>query len=204
LSDLLDALKRQLTESAHPFQYKEEERRIQRGCERELMTAALNEYPTPIMKEVVRRLGYRSEQTLRARFPEEYRALREKRARRRDKRLEEMEAKLRAALNEEPPRPLMQVAASIYCDRSELYQHWDELCRTIAARYIEYKKECARKRRQALKEQVFQIVLELHQSGLHPTRERVILLLHNPPMASFVTLNEILREIREELNLTTL
>jgi hypothetical protein len=55
-----------------------------------------------------------------------------------------------------------------------------------------------------LKEQVRQIVLELHQRGFHPTKECVIPLLHNPPMASFVTLNEILREIREELNLSTL
>jgi AraC-like DNA-binding protein len=180
--------------------YKEEERRI----ERELIASALNEDPAPVMKEIVRRLGYRSTQTFRARFPEEYRAIREKRAQQKEKRLEEMEAKLRAALKEEPPRPLRQVAASLHRDRGELYQCSDELCRAIAARYIEYKKECARRKRLALKEQVHQIVLELHQRGLHPTRERVILLLRDPPMTSFVTLNEILREIREELNLPTL
>jgi hypothetical protein len=121
-----------------------------------------------------------------------------------EKRLEEMEAQLRAALNEEPPRFLKQVATSLHRDRSELYLRWDELCRTIPARYIKYKKKCARKRRLALKEQVRQIVLELHQRGLHPSKERVIPLLHNPPKACFVTLNDVLREIREELNLPTL
>jgi len=184
--------------------YKKEERRIQHERERQLIVAALNEEPAPIMKEVLRRLGYRSEQTFRSRFPEEYRAIRERRAQGKEKRLEAMEAKLREALNEEPPRPLKQVADSLHRDRSELYLYWGELCRAIAARYIEYKKECARKKRLILEEQVRQIVLELNQRGLHPTRERVILLLHNPPMTSFVALTEVLREIREELNLPTL
>jgi hypothetical protein len=59
--------------------------------------------------------------------------------------------------------------------------------------------------RRALEEQVRQIVLELLQRGHHTTKEeRVIPLLHNPPKVCFVTLNRILREIREELNLSTL
>jgi hypothetical protein len=45
-------------------EYKEEERRI----ERELIASALNEEPALVMKEIVRRLGYRSTQTFRARF----------------------------------------------------------------------------------------------------------------------------------------
>jgi hypothetical protein len=58
--------------------------------------------------------------------------------------------------------------------------------------------------RLVLEEQVRQIVLELLQRGLHTTKERIIPLLHNPPKICFVTLNRILREIREELNLPTL
>jgi hypothetical protein len=184
--------------------YKEEERQVQREREHEVIAAALNEDPMPTMKEIVGRLGYRSEQTFRARFPKEYRTIKKKRTRRRKKRLEEMEAELRMALDEEPPRPMRQVAASLHRERSELYQYCYELCRAIAARYIEYKKEGAKKRRLALKEQVRQIALELQQRGLHPTRERVIPQLHNPPVTSFVTLNNVLREIREELNLPTL
>jgi hypothetical protein len=55
----------------------------------------------------------------------------------------------------------------------------------------------------ALKEQVRQIVLELHQCGFHPTEKRVNSLLHNPPMASFVVFDKVLREIKEELDLPT-
>ncbi len=65
-------------------------------------------------------------------------------------------------------------------------------------------KECARNRRVALKERVRQIVVELHQSGHRPIKERVSPLLHNPPMTHCVTLHEVLREIKEELNLPTL
>ena len=56
----------------------------------------------------------------------------------------------------------------------------------------------------ALKEQVRQIVLELHQCGLHPAKERVNSLLHNPPMGSFVAFDKVLMEIEEELDLATL
>lgn len=182
--------------------YRKEEKNNER--EREAITSALSEDPTPTLQEIAKRLGYRSNPNLSQRFPDECRAIKEKHARRRKEQLEELEAKLRAALSEEPPLPLKQVAVSIHYNRLDCYRRWPELCRAIAARHIDYVKECARKRRLALKEQVRQIVLELHQSGLHPSKERVIPLLHNPPMACFVTLNELLREIKEELNLPTL
>ena len=182
--------------------YREDGKQNER--EREVITSAFSEDPTPTMKEIARRLGYRSNPNLSQRFPNECRAIREKHARRRKEQLEELEAKLRAALSEETPRPLTQVAVNIHYNRHDCYLRWPEVCRAIAARHIDYVKECARKRRLDLKEQVRQIVLELHQSGLHPTKERVIPLLHNPPMTCFVALNEILRELKEELNLPTL
>ncbi len=185
-------------------QYVQDEKGKKHERIREVMRSALTESPTPTMKELIRRLGYRSNPYLNLRFPVEYHAFKEKRSRQRRERLDELETNLRAALCEQPPRPLTQVAVSLgYC-RMYLYNQWPDLCKAIAARNTEYLKECARERRLALKEQVRQIVIELHQSGLHPTRERVIPLLHNPPMACFVTLQEVLREIREELNLPTL
>lgn len=184
--------------------YREEEKAKRHERMREVITSALSEDPTPTTKEIFRRLGYRSNPNLSQRFPDECRAIKEKCARRKKEQLEELEAKLRAALSEEPPRPLTQVAASIHYNRHDCYRRWPELCRTIAARHTEYMKERARKKRLALKEEVRQIVLELHQCGLHPTKERVNSLLHNPPTVCFIALNEILRQIKEELNLPTL
>jgi hypothetical protein len=183
---------------------RDEEKRKRHEHEREVLRSALSENPTPTLNEIVRRLGYRSNGTLIYRFPDECRAIREKSTRRRKERHEELEAKLHAALSEDPPRPLKQVAASLHYNRKDCYRRWRELCCAIAARHTDYRRKRARKRRLALKEQVRQIVLELHQRGLHPTKERVIPLLHNPPKACFVTLNDVLREIREELNLPTL
>ena len=183
---------------------REEEKARRHERERKMITSALSEDPMPTMDEIVRRLGYRSKPNLSKRFPDECSAIRKKRDRRREERLEELEAKLRAVLSEEPPRPLTQVAASLHRDRSELYRRWRELCHAITARHAGYRRERARKKRLALKEQVRQIVLELHQHGLHPSKERIIPLLHNPPNSCFVTLNEILKEIRKELNLPTL
>jgi TniQ len=183
--------------------YREEEKSKQHERERGMLVAALSEDPTPTISEIIRRLGARSHRTLIDRFPEECRAISEKHNRQTKDRLEELEAKLRAALSEHP-RPLTQVAASLPYNRNDCYRRWPELCRAIVARHTDYKSERARERKFALEEQVRQIALELYRRGLHPTKERVIPLLHNPQKTCFVTLNRILREIREELNLPTL
>jgi hypothetical protein len=180
------------------------EKNEQHERERKVLTSALSEDPTPTLSEMARRLEYRSIRTLIYRFPDECHAIREKRDRQRKERLEELETKLRAALNEEPPRPLTQVAASLHYNRYDCYRRWREMCLAIAARHTDYVRDRTKKRRLALKEQIRQIVLELHQRGFHPAKERVLTLLHNPPKACFVTLNEMLREIREDLNLPTL
>lgn len=184
--------------------YREEEKAKQNERIREAITSALSEDPTPSLKEIFRRLGYRSRSSLSQRFPDECRAVKEKRDRGRKERLEELEAKLRAALSEEPPRPLTQVAAGIHYNRHDCYRRWPELCRAVAARHIEYINERARKKRLALKEQVRQIMLELHRYGLHPTKERVNSRLHNPLMIGFHTFNELFRQVKEELNLPSL
>jgi len=186
------------------FRRRKGEKSTEHEREREVLISALSENPTPTLNEIVRRLGYQSNETLIYRFPDERRAIREKRDQQRKKRHEELEAKLRAALSEEPPRPLTQVAASLQYSRLYLYCRWGELCRAIAARYIDYIKERARKRRLALKEQVRQTALELYQCGINPTKQAISSQLQNPPIASFTTFNEIFKQVKEELNLPTL
>ncbi len=129
----------------------QEEKRKQREHERELITAALSENPTPTVREVVRRLGHWSQQTLRSRFPEEFRAISEKRTQQKEGRLEEIKARLLEALSEEPPPSMRQIAAKVCRNRNDLYSRWGELCRAIAARHTDYVRERAMKKRLALK-----------------------------------------------------
>jgi hypothetical protein len=53
---------------------------------------------------------------------------------------------LENALIEEPPKSVMEVAAAISYDKTELYRHFPDLCRQITTRYKLYRNQTQRKR----------------------------------------------------------
>ena len=168
------------------------------------LKAALKEDPPPTMRAVIKRLGYRSGDRLYQHFSKECHAIARRHAQYKQSQIDEVRAKLRSALKENPPRPLKEVARSLGYEHSTLYRRDAQLCRAIAARHTEYRKDCTRKRREVFKQQVREIAIRLHERGLHPSEERVRPLLTNAPMMNFVILNEVLREIRAELSLPSL
>jgi DNA-binding XRE family transcriptional regulator len=182
----------------------EERKRKQLDRERQTLAVALREDPTPTMREILRRLGYSSGERLYKNFPDECRAIGEQRAQQKKDWFEKLEANLRAALSEEPPRTLKDVAASLGFRCGTLSDRWRELCHAIAARYAAYRKEEVLKRRLALKERIRQIVFELHQSGIHPSENHIRPLICDVPGVDIFTLHQILKEIREERGLLTL
>jgi hypothetical protein len=89
------------------------------------------------------------------------------------------EEALRAALeailsNDELPPPSMVIVAEqlkIECRR--LRYRFPELYRRISARFKEYRRECKLKNINCICEEVKRVVLELHATGLKPTKRRV-------------------------------
>lgn len=140
--------------------------------------------------------------SLRQRYPEQWRGLKEKREQQKKERLANLEAQLRAALLDHPPRPLRQVALSICYNRKDCYRRWPMLCNAIAQRHLEYQKECTSHKRLALREQVCQIAQEIHQAGVHPTKSRILSALHDPATTCFVAFSKAVKEARQKLNLT--
>jgi hypothetical protein len=158
---------------------------------RQVVAEALKEIPLPTMKEIAARVRCRAAEYLYTLFPDECRALSQRRAQLRERRLAEMEMHLRAALSEEPPRPLKHVAASHGYGQCEIYVHYNELCLAISARYAAYQKEETVRRRLALKERIRQIAVSIQPGEISQTANQI------KPLAPDLRLSTIKRALRE-------
>jgi hypothetical protein len=173
----------------------------QQASARDLLAVALIEKPTPSVKVVARRLGISEPQQLQRWFPEECGRLSAMYAQQKAERLAALEAKLRIALSENPPRALAQIASSLPYNRQDCYRRWPDLCYALATRYLDHQKDCTQKKKQAIREQVHQVVAELQQAGIHPTQQRVRERLVNPHRFCFVFLNRAIRETKQEMQI---
>jgi hypothetical protein len=162
---------------------------------RQVVAEALKEIPMPTMKEIAARLRFRAPDYLYPLFPDECRALSQRRAQERESRLAEMETHLRAALSEEPPRPLRHVAASHGYGLCEVYGNHNELCLAISARYAAYQKEETVRRRLALKEWIRQIAVDIQPSEISQSANQIKPLA---PDLRLSTIKRVLREIERE------
>jgi hypothetical protein len=176
-------------------EYRGERKRKRLESGRRVLTDALNELPMPTMKEIAARVGLAAAEDLYLRFPNECRALSQRRAQLRKSRRMEMETNLRAALSDEPPRPLRHVAASYGYGLCEIYENHHEVCLEISARYTAYRKEETPRRRFALEQRIRQIAVDFQEDGISSTAARIKPLA---PDLRLSTIKRILREIERE------
>jgi hypothetical protein len=169
---------------------------------RHILNDALKREPPDTLKMVIESLGYKSGDELRKYFPEECKAISTRHAYYRNVSInKKLKAALEQAVEEDPPMSMMAVSRRLRYDLSFLYKRFSGLCHSISARYAAYRKECSERKRLTLKDQVRSIAIELHERGLHPSEERIKPLLIDPPIKCYTILNEVLREIRKELDL---
>jgi len=108
---------------------------------------------------------------------------------------------LRAALVEESPRPLEQVADRHGYIANHLRKRHPELCRLIVERYVAHRRKCSEEKKQLFREEIRRVVLDLHMRGIHPAQNTVRPLLENAPTTNLCILTTTLRELRRELGL---
>jgi hypothetical protein len=138
-----------------------------------ILQAALAEDPPPTLRTVQLRLGARSDGTLKYRHRELCRAIVERHRAFRQAATLAVRPALEAALTEEPPPSVRQVARRARRNVSGLYRREPELCRQVAARRLEHVARRAEAKRQAVYLEIRQAVARLHAAGIYPSHCRV-------------------------------
>ena len=164
-----------------------------------ILTAALAETPLPIMPVLATRVGRVKPEELCSYFPAECCALREQRTQRAQAQQQERAAKLQAALQEDPPRPLRHVVASLNLSLWVAYHQHHELACAISARAATHRQTQLQQAKRALQERLHQLAAELRAQGLPPTEENLSALA---PDLNRATLRRVGREIAAEESTT--
>lgn len=110
---------------------------------REKLTAALQENPAPPLSQIAKDLGYQTQVRLKARCPDLYYALVERRRAYLKECREAIEKALKVALIEEPPPPLTAIASRLGMKSpTAILYHFPELAKAIVDRARDYKQKC--------------------------------------------------------------
>ena len=79
-----------------------------------------------------------------------------------------------------PPPSMVEVAKQLGCSSQSLRQYFPELVRAVSARYLTYRNEQARQKRQKLCDDIRRATFKLHAQGVYPSSNRVEQLLSKP------------------------
>lgn len=167
-----------------------------------VLQAALAEDPPPTLRAVQLRLGVKADGTLKCQHPELCRAIVERyRAFRRAATLK-MRPALEAALAEQPPPSVRQIASRVGRSISTFYRSEPELCRRLAARRLAYLARRAAEKKQAACEEVRRAVARLHAEGIYPSQGRVASALSAPYFMRREEALAVYREAKRELGIS--
>jgi hypothetical protein len=104
------------------------------------LKSALNEDPPPALEEVAKRLGYDSDNSIKAWEPRLCARLVERRRRLVERSKNALKQQLKAALRENPPPSMRKVLTRLGITEGVSYHNFPDIHRTIAARYREYRR----------------------------------------------------------------
>jgi len=168
---------------------------------RQELRAALTEEPPPTLAQVAQRLGLSLPQlrlrrgcrelcmALCARYPERHRLQKSK-----------TEDALKRALDE-PPVPLVILAANLDKDPNALRVAFPDLCRHLRTRYLAHQSVEQQKFRLVYEDAVRQALGEIADAGHYPSQQRVLAFLskRNPSLTSFYLTGLAIKSVRMKL-----
>lgn len=80
---------------------------------------------------------------------------------------------LTAALEDQPPKPMKAIAASVGIHKRILYKHLPEICKTISARHRQYRFQIKQAQRSISARRMEETRIRLQTLGVYPSRRRV-------------------------------
>lgn len=179
--------------------YENKKSALQRALESIL---AENPTPPPTVTELAQQFGYTAKY-LYEHFSELCYAITERHLTYRQAQKMALQQALEAILasNQVPPPSTVDVAKQLGYSSQSLRQYFPELVRAISARYLTYRHEQTRQKRQKLCDDVRQITFKLHAQGLYPTSKRVEQLLVKPASIRHPEVYRAWREAVRDLDL---
>lgn len=179
--------------------YENKKSALQRALESIL---AENPTPPPTVKEVAQQHGYASEY-LYTHFSELCYAITERHLAYKQAQKMAFQQALEAILASDqlPPPSMVEVARQLGCSSQSLRQYFPELVRAVSARYLTYRHEQARQKRQKLCDDIRQATFKLHAQGLYPSSNRVEQLLSKPACLRRPEVYRVWREALRDLDL---
>ena len=166
------------------------------------LNQALEETPPPSLREVQKRLGYKSYATLYANFPETCSAISKRHKGYKSNCFKE---KLRCELetvlssDEYPPPSLKEVARRLECSPQTFYNNFPEISHVIAQRYTSYLSDRHAKFIAAQVQEVRTCAVLLHNQQIEPTVRRVAEKLSKPGAIRNKEIRAALNQVRQEL-----
>jgi hypothetical protein len=164
------------------------------------LEAILLEEPPPTMKDVAKRLGYKSS-SLRYDYAKLSRAISTRHADYCKAQLQDIRFKLEATLHEEVPPSLVAAARRFERTSGYLSMRFPEVCRAISRRYLQFKESRALERKNNATTRIRLLALDLHAKKRYPSVKRIKETLDGPYVLSPTELNSLMIEIRRELGL---
>lgn len=186
-----------------PIQRAKKQNRLNRPQALLVLQNALEEFPPPSFEVVVERLNSRRS-TLQIWVPDLCRSISE---RHREYKLNQKIAKAHTFLqaivdgDEFPPPSLMEVARRLEITGYPYFlrEHCSDLCDAVSQRHSQHKKAESERRKQKIYQEMRQVVLSLHQSGIKPTSGKVSALLTKPAVLLESDIRVEFKNIRREL-----
>lgn len=106
-------------------------------------------------------------------------------------------------IDKQPYPSLEEVARILGRDRRTLVKHFPELCRAIAARYLNQRQANKLQAIAQCCEEVRQAAFKLHEQGIYPSEARITELLTKPGFLRYKEVREAVHAAKEEIGLTT-
>jgi AraC-like DNA-binding protein len=162
---------------------------------------AIQENPPPNLREICRRVGFSSSNSLMAYAPVLYaRLVAHRRVYAKVSRAE-LRNKLKAALSEIPPHPSKDVYTRIGVTTGTARRNFPELHRAIVVRHWRFRHQQARARQEVAKREASLIVRRLHEQGICPSVPRVRSLLKTGSVLNWTVVGEVVNNARKALGI---
>jgi hypothetical protein len=87
--------------------------------------------------------------------------------------LKEIEGALRAAFENQPPRPMKTIAANLGVHKRVLYKHFSERCKEISSRHRQYRLQIKHVHQTVSARRMEETRIRLQTLGVYPSRRRV-------------------------------